>query len=132
MSLLVMTQFGRGRRRHYNSCLAVGMRVSSYYSLGGSREAVLAKASDSIVEIDVVLEDGKYYFNHFFCALGPCISGFRDGCTPYLSVDATALNGRWNGQLASSTGVDGHNWMYPLAFGFFQSETVESWIWFMS
>jgi hypothetical protein len=87
---------------------------------------------DSIVKIDVVLENGKYYFNCFFCALGPCILGFRDGCRPYPSIDSTALNGRWNGQLASATGVDGHNWMYPLAFGFFQSEIVESWTWFMT
>jgi hypothetical protein len=90
------------------------------------REAILAKAPDNIIEIDVVLDDVKYYFNRF-CALGPCISGFWDGCRPYLSVDSTTLNGRWNGQLASATSVDGHNWMFPLAFGFFQSETIESW-----
>ncbi|KAL5648200.1 hypothetical protein ACJX0J_042555 [Zea mays] len=65
----------------------------SFKLLFSWREAVLAKEPDSIVEIDVVLEDGKYYFNRF-CALGPCISGFRDGCRPYLSVDSTALNGR--------------------------------------
>eukprot|EP00267_Zea_mays_P048448 XP_020401016.1 uncharacterized protein LOC103642661 [Zea mays] len=109
-----------------------GSWEESFKLLFSWREAVLAIEPDSIVEIDVVVEDGKYYFNRFFCALGPCISGFRDGCRPYLSVDSTALNGRWNGQLASATGVDGHNWMYPLAFGFFQSETVDSWIWFMS
>jgi hypothetical protein len=104
----------------------------SFKLLFSWREAVLAKEPDNIVEIDVVLEDGKYYFNRFFCALGPCISGFRDCCRPYISVDSTTLNGRWNGQLASATGVDEHNWMYPLAFGFFQTETVESWISFMS
>jgi hypothetical protein len=109
-----------------------GSWEESFKLLFSWREAVLAKEPDSIVEIDVVLEDEKYYFNRFFCALGSCISGFRDGCRPYLSVDSTALNGRWNGQLASVTAVDGHNWMYPLAFGFFQSETVDSWIWFMS
>ncbi|XP_020396599.1 uncharacterized protein [Zea mays] len=107
-----------------------GSWEESFKLLFSWREAVLAKEPDSIVEIDVVLEDEKYYFNRFFCALGPCISGFRDGCRPYLSVDST--NGRWDGQLASVTAVDGHNWMYPLAFGFFQSETVDSWIWFMS
>jgi hypothetical protein len=87
---------------------------------------------DSVIEIDVILEDGKYYFSRFFCAFGPCISGFRDGCRPYLSVDSTTLNGRWNGHLASATGVDGHNWMYPVCFGFFQAETVDNWIWFMT
>jgi hypothetical protein len=54
--------------------LIVGRRVSSYFF--SWREVVLAKAPDSIIEIDVVLEDEKYYFNRF-CALGPCISGFR-------------------------------------------------------
>jgi hypothetical protein len=47
-------------------------------------------------------------------------------------VDATALNGRWNAQLASATAVDGHNWMYPAAFGFFDTETKENWIWRMT
>ena len=28
--------------------------------------------------------------------------------------------------------MDGHNWMYPIAFGLFQSETVDNWNWFMT
>jgi hypothetical protein len=80
----------------------------------------------------VTKEDGKNYFNRFFCALGLCIIGFRDGCMLYLSVDSTAINGRWNVHLTSATSVDGHNWMYPLAFGFFQSETIDNWRWFLS
>jgi hypothetical protein len=73
----------------------------------------------------------KMYFRHFFSALGPCIQ-VREGCRPYLSVDSTTLIDRWNGQLASAIGVDGHNWMYPVAFGFFfDSETHENWTWFM-
>jgi transposase-like protein len=27
--------------------------------------------------------------------------------------------------------VDGHNWMFPIAFGFFEYETKESWTWFL-
>jgi len=27
--------------------------------------------------------------------------------------------------------IDGHNWMFPIACGFFDSETKENWIWFM-
>ena len=37
-----------------------------------------------------------------------------------------------NGQLAAATGVDVMNWMYPVAFGFFQSETLDNWEWFMN
>jgi hypothetical protein len=48
-----------------------GSWEESFKLLFSWREAVLAKEPDSIVEIDVVLEDGKYYFNRFFCALAP-------------------------------------------------------------
>lgn len=54
------------------------------------------------------------------------------GCRPYLSIDSTHLNGKWNGHLAAVTALDGHNWMFPVAFGFFDAETTENWTWFMS
>ena len=54
-----------------------------------------------------------------------------EGCKPHLSVDAAALNGRWNGHLAVAVAVDGHNWMYPVAYGFMASETTDNWTWFM-
>jgi hypothetical protein len=47
-----------------------------------------------------------------------------------LSVDSTALNSRWNIHLPLVTSVDDHNWMYPIAFGFFESESKDSWTWF--
>jgi hypothetical protein len=109
--------------------LVVERRVSSYCFLGG-RQYLLRRP--------IELSRLKLFYrmvstlSTVFCALGPCILGFRDGCRPYLSVDLTVLNGRWNGQLASATGVDGHNWMFHLASGFFPSETVESWTWFMT
>ena len=84
------------------------------------------------MEIEVLEVDGKVYFHRFFCALKPCIDGFLEGCRPYLSIDSTALNGRWNGHLASTVAVDDHNWMYPLAFGFIASETEDNWTWFMT
>ena len=65
-------------------------------------------------------------------ALKPCIDGFLAGCRPYLSIDSTALNGRWRGHLASCTALDGHNWMFPIAIAFIDSETEENWTWFMS
>jgi hypothetical protein len=58
MSPLVTTLFGMGR---------IGSWEESFKLLFSWREAVLAKALDSVIEIDVVLEDGKYYFNRFLC-----------------------------------------------------------------
>ena len=34
--------------------------------------------------------------------------------------------------MASATAVDGHNWLYPVCVGVFDSETNENWVWFMS
>jgi hypothetical protein len=82
------------------------------------KEAVL-EMLNSVIEIELAVDEGKLYFKRFFCTLGPCLQGFHEGCRPYLSVDSTALNGRWNGHLPSVTSVDGHNWMFPVAYGFF-------------
>ena len=49
-----------------------------------------------------------------------------------MSIDSTALNGRWNGHLAAAVAIDGHNWMYPLAFGFIDGETIDNRTWFMT
>ena len=58
-------------------------------------------------------------------ALKPCIQGFKDGCRPYLSVDITVLTSKWKGCLSSATTLDGHNWMFPVAFRLFETETEE-------
>jgi hypothetical protein len=63
---------------------------------------------------------------HIFMALKPCIDGFVNGCIPYVSIDSTFVNEKWNGQLAGFTALDGHNWMFPLAFGFFASEIEDN------
>ena len=52
-----------------------------------------------------------------FVCFKACWQGFLNGCRPYLVVDATALNGRWRDQLEAASVVDGHNWLFPVAFG---------------
>ncbi|WVZ90494.1 LOW QUALITY PROTEIN: hypothetical protein U9M48_036792 [Paspalum notatum var. saurae] len=85
----------------------------------------------SSVIIDHHTINGKIRFRRLFFALKPCIEGFLSGCRPYLAIDSTFLTGRFKGQLASASAVDGHNWLYPVAFGVFDSETNDNWIWFM-
>nr|XP_015641000.1 uncharacterized protein LOC4341169 isoform X2 [Oryza sativa Japonica Group] len=108
-----------------------GSWEENFHMLYRWRAAVMERSPGSVIEIDTIEVDGKVYFNRFFCALSPWITGFLTGCRPYLSVDSTALNGLWKGHLASAIAIDGNNWMYPIAFGFFDAETTDNWTWFM-
>jgi transposase-like protein len=33
--------------------------------------------------------------------------------------------------MPAALALDGHNWMFPVAFGFFESESKKNWVWFM-
>jgi hypothetical protein len=88
----------------------------------------------SIIEIDVkkVGKVGKRRrFKRIFVALKPCVDGFLAGCRPFIGIYASSLTGKYTRQMASATGVDGHNWLYYIAFAFFDSEDKDNWTWFM-
>ena len=85
----------------------------------------------SLVQIELDKIGEKHRFKRIFVALRPCIDGFKAGCRPFVGVDASSLNGKYRGQLASATSVDGHNWLYHIAYGIFDSETEDNWKWFM-
>lgn len=85
----------------------------------------------SIVEIEHERVGNEMRFSKMFVALKACVDGFLNGCRPYLGIDSTVLTGRWRGQLASAIGIDGHNWMFPVAYGVFESESAANWQWFM-
>ena len=86
----------------------------------------------SRVQIELEKIGKKNRFKRIFIALKPCIDGFLAGCRPFVGVDASFLNGKYTGQLASATGVDGHNWLYHIAFEFIEfprNITCSSFLW---
>jgi len=89
------------------------------------------RSPGSVVEVDTVKVGNKVHFSRFFCAFKGSIDGFLEGCRPYISIDSTALNGQWNGYMPIANAIDRHNWIFPIAVGFFDFETKENWIWFM-
>jgi len=101
------------------------------YAFAFKSEVERKSPGSIVVEIDYEKVGSKIRFSKMFVALKPCIDGFKNGCIPYLGIDSTALTGRWKGQLASAIAIDGHNWMFPVAYGVFRSESKEIWGWFM-
>ena len=86
----------------------------------------------SHVDIEYEEVGKKMKFTRMFIALKACVNGFLDGCRPFLGVDSTHLTGKWRGQLASATAIDGHNWMFSVCYGVFGSETTDKWSWSFS
>ena len=81
----------------------------------------------SIVEIDCKKINEKMHFSRMFVCIKHVLMFFLSGCRPYLGVDSTHLTRKYNGQLAATTAVDGHNLMYPVAYVIFGKETNANW-----
>jgi len=86
-----------------------------------------SKCPGSVVEVEYEEINGNHRFTRMFVALKPCIDGFLNGCKPNLGIDYTALTGKLKGQLAGAIEINGHNWIFPVAYGVFGSETLENW-----
>jgi hypothetical protein len=90
---------------------------------------------ESVVEIDNHTVEYKVRgktiekecFTRVFVSFEACWKGFLAGCMPYLAMDATDLNGRFRGQLVATCAIDGHNWLFSVAYGVLEIESTESW-----
>ncbi|KAK3204326.1 hypothetical protein Dsin_018372 [Dipteronia sinensis] len=75
--------------------------------------------------------DRKNRFKYGFMELGDYIEGFNTIIKPVIAVDATHLKSKTNGVLLVTVSKDGNEMIYPLAFGFANSECSKSWTWFL-
>ncbi|CAN1165423.1 hypothetical protein LINPERHAP2_LOCUS26143 [Linum perenne] len=81
----------------------------------------------STVSIDY---DGLTFKRIYIC-LDALKQGFLSGCRRFIGVDGCFLKQVRGWQLLSAVGVDGNRGMYPIAWVVVESETTESWDWFI-
>ncbi|GJU50599.1 mutator type transposase [Tanacetum coccineum] len=57
---------------------------------------------------------------------------FKDNGRELLGLDGAFMKGQYPGQLLTAVEVDGNNGFYPLAYEIVESESLESWLWFLT
>ncbi|KAK0576875.1 hypothetical protein LWI29_024713 [Acer saccharum] len=97
-------------------------RLSSYfYVLEQANPGTMTK----------IKTDSRNRLKYAFMAIGASIEGFNSIIRPVIFIDATHLKARTRGVLLVAVCKDGNGMIYPLAFGFANSECTKSWTWFL-
>ncbi|XP_075674945.1 uncharacterized protein LOC142644155 [Castanea sativa] len=76
-------------------------------------------------------ERGTCTFKSVFWAFCLCIVGFKH-CRSVISIDATHLYEKYKGKLMIAMETNANNKIYPLAFAVAESESTETWGWFLA
>ncbi|CAI9275866.1 unnamed protein product [Lactuca saligna] len=58
--------------------------------------------------------------------------GFAAGRRDFLGLDGAFMKGPYPRQILSAVGIDGNNGTYPLAYAVVESESTNSWTWFLT
>jgi hypothetical protein len=71
-------------------------------------------------------------FGSFYFSLDGIKKGFVTACRPFIGVDGCHLKTKYGGTLLIAVGRDPNDQYFPLAFGVCETETKESWRWFLT
>ena len=74
---------------------------------------------------------GEDVFSGFYVCFGILRDTWRGYCRPIIGVDGTFLKRAVKGVLLTAVGHDANNQIYPIAWAVVQSETTDSWLWFI-
>ncbi|KAK3218348.1 hypothetical protein Dsin_012318 [Dipteronia sinensis] len=90
---------------------------------------VLEQQNPGIITDLQCIDDGKFLY--FFMSLMASLRGFRRCIRHVIAVDGTHLKGRFRGTMFVATAQDGNEQVYPIAFGYGDSENNLLWEWFL-
>ncbi|CAI9301559.1 unnamed protein product [Lactuca saligna] len=113
-----------------------GDYASQYRLLRDYVLEVQARNPDTTVKFDVESEANPTVetrtFKRIYVCIGALKRGFAVGRRDFLGLDGAFVKGPYPGQVLSVVALDGNNGIYPLAYVVVESETLNSWTWFLS
>lgn len=71
-------------------------------------------------------------FKRIYVCMGALKQGFKAGGRDLLGLDGAFMKGQYPGQLLTAVSVDANNGIYPVAYGIVESESLQSWLWFLT
>ncbi|XP_056697930.1 uncharacterized protein [Spinacia oleracea] len=80
------------------------------------------------VEMNKQTNPGSYALITWGAGVG---IGFLRGCRPIIGIDGAHLSGFYKGILLTVVGIDGNNEIFVLAYGIVNTESYDSWTYFM-
>lgn len=80
---------------------------------------------------DLVTTPRSHRFKYFFMSFSAWKRGWKY-LRPVVIIDDTFLKSYYKGTLFSACGMDANEQVYPLAFGAGDSESTESWVYFLT
>ncbi|GJX79617.1 mutator type transposase [Tanacetum coccineum] len=70
-------------------------------------------------------------FKRIYVCLGASKAGFKACRREFLGLDGACMKGPFPMQLLTAVGIDPNNGIYPLAYEIVETESRESWTWFL-
>ncbi|GJT51519.1 mutator type transposase [Tanacetum coccineum] len=71
-------------------------------------------------------------FRRIYVCLGPLKEGFKAGGRELLGLYGAFMKGQYSRKLLIAVGVDGNNGIYPMPYRILESESLDSWKWFLT
>ncbi|KAK7361174.1 hypothetical protein VNO77_03220 [Canavalia gladiata] len=109
--------------------------ATKQYTLLWSYSAKLQRVSNGNtckIQLDRPSQNLQPRFASFYMCLDCCKKDFLAGSRPFIGVDGCHLKTRYGGQLLIAVGRDPNDQYLPLAFAVVETETKDSWRWFLT
>ncbi|KAL8127472.1 hypothetical protein AgCh_014400 [Apium graveolens] len=107
--------------------------VKHYAGLMRFGGEILRSNKENTVKISTTRmnEQDSPCFQRFYVCYAELRKGWKEGCRPILGLDGCFLKTVCGGQLLSAVGRDGNNSIFPIAMAVVETESYDSWEWFL-